>query len=192
MSLLLLQLWGELWKLFARKRTWLGFGVFLGVEILILVLWQLPRGQRWMKRMIEQEALFGRDAYPLAEMLEDVRASVWRELAAGEPMDPFRRNLQRGYVNRMEALLANEEARATDIAPLVRGQLPSDAMALHHERHRLLPCYQTLVGPIELVHHRRRVASNTEGGTNFERGEARGHARSTQALWRERGPVTSD
>jgi ABC-2 type transport system permease protein len=41
-------------KLFARKRTYLGFGVFLGVEMLILVLWQLPRGQRWMKMMIEQ------------------------------------------------------------------------------------------------------------------------------------------
>jgi ABC-2 type transport system permease protein len=54
MSLFLLQLRGELWKLFARKRTYLGFGVFLGVETLILILWQLPRGQRWMKRMIEQ------------------------------------------------------------------------------------------------------------------------------------------
>jgi len=54
MSLFLLQLRGELWKLFARKRTYLGFGVFLGVESLILILWQLPRGQRWMKRMIEQ------------------------------------------------------------------------------------------------------------------------------------------
>ena len=54
MSLFLLQLRGELWKLFARKRTYIGFGVFLGVETLILILWQLPRGQRWMKHMIEQ------------------------------------------------------------------------------------------------------------------------------------------
>lgn len=54
MSLFLLQLRGELIKLFARKRTYLGFGVFLGVETLILILWQLPRGQRWMQRMIEQ------------------------------------------------------------------------------------------------------------------------------------------
>ncbi len=54
MSLFLLQMRGELIKLFARKRTYLGFGVFLGVEALILILWQLPRGQRWMQRMIEQ------------------------------------------------------------------------------------------------------------------------------------------
>ncbi len=53
MRLFPLQLRGELWKLFARKRTYLGFAVFLMVEVLILVLWQLPGGQRWMKRMIE-------------------------------------------------------------------------------------------------------------------------------------------
>ena len=54
MSLFLLQLRGELWKLFARKRTYIGFGVFLGVESLVLLLLQLPPGQRWMKRTIEQ------------------------------------------------------------------------------------------------------------------------------------------
>ena len=53
MSLFFLQLRGELWKLFARKRTYLGFGVFLGVEALVLILWQLPRGQKWMRKMIE-------------------------------------------------------------------------------------------------------------------------------------------
>ncbi len=54
MSLFLLQLRGELWKLFARKRTYIGFGVFLGVEALVLILLQLPPGQRWMKNTIEQ------------------------------------------------------------------------------------------------------------------------------------------
>ncbi len=54
MSLFLLQLHGELWKLFARKRTYLGFGVFLGVEALVLVLCQLPFGQRGLRRVIER------------------------------------------------------------------------------------------------------------------------------------------
>ncbi len=54
MSLFFLQLRGELWKLFARKRTYLGFGVFLAVELLILLLWQLPRGQKWMRTLIER------------------------------------------------------------------------------------------------------------------------------------------
>ncbi len=46
---------GELLKLFARRRTHLGFGVFLAVELLILVLWRLPLGQQWMRRAIERE-----------------------------------------------------------------------------------------------------------------------------------------
>ena len=54
MHLFLLQLQSELLKMFARKRTYIGFGAFLFVEILVLVLWQLPGGQRWMRHMIER------------------------------------------------------------------------------------------------------------------------------------------
>jgi ABC-2 type transport system permease protein len=54
MELFFLQLRGELLKLFARKRTHLGFGVFLGVEILVLVLSQMPIGQRGLRRGIER------------------------------------------------------------------------------------------------------------------------------------------
>ena len=53
MPLFLFQLRGELWKLFARKRTYIGYGVFLGVESLVLALINLPPGRRGMKRMIE-------------------------------------------------------------------------------------------------------------------------------------------
>lgn len=53
MSLFLWQLRGELWKLFARKRTYIGYCVFLGVEILVLVLMNLPSGRRLFKRWIE-------------------------------------------------------------------------------------------------------------------------------------------
>jgi ABC-2 type transport system permease protein len=53
MSLFLLQLHGELWKLFARKRTYLGFGVFMALEILILFLFQLPKVQHSWRQLIE-------------------------------------------------------------------------------------------------------------------------------------------
>lgn len=62
MSLFLFQLRGELWKLFARKRTWLGFGVFLTLEILILILFQLPKVQHSWKRLLE-DAGYGFDQY---------------------------------------------------------------------------------------------------------------------------------
>lgn len=48
------QLGQELKKLFARKRTYLGFGSFLFVEILILVLLNLPRPRESFRRLIEQ------------------------------------------------------------------------------------------------------------------------------------------
>ena len=54
MSLFLLQLRGELRKLFARKRTYIGFAVFLAVEVAILILFQLPKVQRSYRAMIER------------------------------------------------------------------------------------------------------------------------------------------
>jgi ABC-2 type transport system permease protein len=62
MSLLLRQLRGELWKLFARKRTYLGFGVFFAVEIVILLLFQLPRVQRSWRALLER-AGYGFEEY---------------------------------------------------------------------------------------------------------------------------------
>jgi ABC-2 type transport system permease protein len=53
MSLFFLQLKGELWKLFARKRTYLGFGFFFGLELVVLILCQLPFGRRGLRRGIE-------------------------------------------------------------------------------------------------------------------------------------------
>ncbi|TVR52673.1 MAG: DUF5117 domain-containing protein [Gemmatimonadales bacterium] len=76
-----------------------------------------------MKRVIEQEALGVDDPYPLTELMDDLRTAVWRELAAGAPIDPFRRNLQRAYLERMEWLMEHEDAVRTDIVPQARGQL---------------------------------------------------------------------
>lgn len=62
MTLFLRQLRGELWKLFARKRTYIGFGAFFAVEVLILVLFQLPKVQRSWKTLIER-AGYGFEEY---------------------------------------------------------------------------------------------------------------------------------
>ncbi|MEX1119168.1 MAG: ABC transporter permease [Terrimicrobiaceae bacterium] len=47
------QLGGELRKLFARKRTYIGFAAFLGVEMVVLGLLRLPRVQRGLERLLE-------------------------------------------------------------------------------------------------------------------------------------------
>jgi ABC-2 type transport system permease protein len=62
MSLFFLQLYGELWKLFARKRTYLGFGVFLALELVILLLFQLPKVQKSWRHLLE-DAGYGFDQY---------------------------------------------------------------------------------------------------------------------------------
>src|SRR5690606_31990525 len=76
-----------------------------------------------MIRMIEQEALGVSDAYPLREMLGELRSSVWRDVDDAGETDALRRSLQRGYLSRMEYLLSAPETQATDIVPLIRGEL---------------------------------------------------------------------
>ncbi len=85
-----------------------------------------------MKRILEQEALGKGGDWGLIEMLDTLRGSVWAELDDGAAIDPWRRNLQRGYLDRMEALLQDDEATSTDIAPLARGQLVSLREALRN------------------------------------------------------------
>lgn len=49
----LAQLRGELRKLFARKRTYIGFAAFVAVELLIVVLLNLPKPKGAIRRLIE-------------------------------------------------------------------------------------------------------------------------------------------
>ncbi len=54
MSLLRRQFRSELRKLFARKRTYIGFGAFFALELLVLALFQLPRVQGAWRTLIER------------------------------------------------------------------------------------------------------------------------------------------
>lgn len=61
-----------------------------------------------MGRMVEAEALGDEDVYLLAEMLQDVREGIWSELEQGESVGPYRRNVQRGHVDRLEHLMTTD------------------------------------------------------------------------------------
>ncbi|HEX7119182.1 MAG TPA: zinc-dependent metalloprotease [Longimicrobiales bacterium] len=90
-----------------------------------------------MQRLVEVEAYAPDVAYPLPEFLDDLRAMVWRELAASRAIDVYRRALQRGWLDRMAFLLEDREEEdgprsrgrrevamsRSDIRPLVRAQL---------------------------------------------------------------------
>ncbi len=89
-----------------------------------------------LARMIEIETIDGADTYSVLSLLEDFRNGLFSELPTGA-IDPFRRNLQRAYVERLEYLLTQEYTPSTssyfadtpvdvsqsDIRPFVRGEL---------------------------------------------------------------------
>lgn len=58
MTLFFRQFRCELVKLFARKRTWMGFVAFLALELLLLWLFQLPNGERAFRHSMERNAGF--------------------------------------------------------------------------------------------------------------------------------------
>jgi hypothetical protein len=93
-----------------------------------------------MQRLLEAQAALGNKTYTLPDMMADLRNGIWAEVATGKTVDMYRRNLQRGYLDRMEYLMKEEQrsvpagARAfmgftqvnvsqSDIRPMVRGEL---------------------------------------------------------------------
>jgi hypothetical protein len=90
-------------------------------------------------RLIEWDARSGEDTYTPFELMDDLRHAIWSEIDSNTPeIDVFRRNLQRGYIERMEYLMTEEpsvsaqfsqffsinvDVSQSDIRPIVREQL---------------------------------------------------------------------
>jgi len=63
-----------------------------------------------LARMIEHEAFLGDATYRPADMLDDTRAIVWKELGNGQSIDTWRRNMQRAYLEQAHYLLHQAES----------------------------------------------------------------------------------
>jgi hypothetical protein len=74
-----------------------------------------------LARMIEHEAFLGDATYRPADMLDDTRSIVWREVSQGRPIDTYRRNLQRAYLEQAAYLLT--EATSEHWTPPSSGNL---------------------------------------------------------------------
>jgi hypothetical protein len=76
-----------------------------------------------LARMIEHEAFLGDDTYRPAQMLDDTREMVWREIRQRRPgrVDTYRRNLQRAYLEQVHHLL--NDATSTHWNPPASGNL---------------------------------------------------------------------
>jgi hypothetical protein len=60
---------------------------------------------RTLGKLIDGEAAQGSNAYQVTELLADLKKGIWSELAARKPIDVYRRNLQKSYVNIMIGLV---------------------------------------------------------------------------------------
>jgi hypothetical protein len=74
-----------------------------------------------LARMIEHEAFLGEATYRPAEMLDDARGMIWRELGTGAAIDTYRRNMQRAYLQQAHHLL--HEAESNHWSPPDSGNL---------------------------------------------------------------------
>ncbi len=104
-------------------------------------------------RLMETEALAnGTDVYTFSELLGDLRDGIWTELPRASRIGPFRRNLQRGYVERLGYLMTEEsptvssflvsfgmapvDVSQSDIRAYVRGELNSLKTAVNRAARR--------------------------------------------------------
>ena len=74
-----------------------------------------------LARLIEHETFLGDATYTPTEMLDDTRDIVWRELRADRPIDTYRRNQQRAYLEQTHFLL--HEATSDSWEPPRSGNL---------------------------------------------------------------------
>ncbi|CAI2766980.1 zinc-dependent metalloprotease [Flavobacterium collinsii] len=84
-------------------------------------------------RLVDNE-IVGGDTYKALDLLRDTRKGIWKEAAAPGSVTIYRRNLQRGYIDRMGALMTEEikpsdrsvvyyNVNQSDVRALVRGEL---------------------------------------------------------------------
>jgi hypothetical protein len=72
-------------------------------------------------RLVEQEAVDGAAAYRPTDFFGDLRRAIWSELdATSVQIDPYRRNLQRAY---LDAMSDKVNRVTTESRPLARGEL---------------------------------------------------------------------
>ncbi len=60
---------------------------------------------RTLGKLVDAEASQGANAYLITDMLNDLKKGVWTELAGRKPIDIYRRNLQKSYVNTLSNIL---------------------------------------------------------------------------------------
>lgn len=85
-----------------------------------------------ISKLLRAEAESATNAYSAAEMMTDLRKGIWSELATRKPIDIYRRNLQKTYVDRLNELI-NPPAATAGAAAAFASQIDvsnSDAISI--------------------------------------------------------------
>jgi hypothetical protein len=75
-----------------------------------------------LSRLAEAEATEGSEAYTLVNLFMGVKTGIWGELTSGATIDVYRRNLQRAYIEKMDALMNNPKDQS-DVKAVTRSML---------------------------------------------------------------------
>lgn len=67
---------------------------------------------RTLTKLVEAEASAGKKAYGILEYMGDLKSGIWSELTTKKPIDIYRRNLQKTYVNTLIGILNPPSANA--------------------------------------------------------------------------------
>jgi len=89
-----------------------------------------------LERVIENESLNKNNAYGLAALFNDIDNGIFSELKTNVSISPYRRNLQRIYINKIIKMLNmdNKDIQNTDVSALLRASLTNTQKMLTSSR----------------------------------------------------------
>lgn len=74
-------------------------------------------------RISTQEVMYGDKAYRLIDYFNDIDVAIWHGLSEEQPIDVYRRNLQRSYVEALVSLSKRTGREYRDAAPIAKNKL---------------------------------------------------------------------
>lgn len=76
-----------------------------------------------VSKLAVNEAMYGDKAYRLIDYFNDIDKAMWTELKDEAPIDVYRRNLQRAYIEHLISLSKKSGRDYRDVGPIVRNKL---------------------------------------------------------------------
>ncbi len=76
-----------------------------------------------LSQLAVHEAMYPQEAFRMIDYLNEIDAAMWTELEEAKPIDIYRRNLQRAYVDALIELSDKSGSEYRDVPPLVNAKL---------------------------------------------------------------------